>query len=775
MSTEPKKGPNTILIGTTPTDICKKRKQPKSVLLFNKKFLLISFGLCVLTLCYCTVLLFDRYNLICSRIDSSTAQEYHQLVSTPVTIIAGMDLEQYKLIDRLNARGYISTTSPSATQNSSTLEGTNLHLAGPNHPKGDIIHLDGPLVAKITTGTNVAINRILLAPLVLNKFVESIWELRVPLRYRQIPQELITAVLAAEDKHFFSHNGIDFLAVCRAALVNIKKGRITQGGSTITQQLVKIIDKREKRIFSKKFEEILLTLAIELTYSKEEILATYLNNLYLGQLGRFEIRGMEAAANLIIKKRLRDCELTDYAMLAGLIRSPNSASPSKHPIASAKRTATVMKQIKKANLIPSSTQLTSFNSSLFAVLSDPNFLGYYYAQLESEMKRNHFQPLPVSPSLTFQLGLDPFLQKEIMLIMQEDLTSLEQRKGLPANTIQGAMVIIENETGIIKASAGGRDYNKSQFNRAFKAKRQIGSLIKPFVYLPQLGGTSLYAKATQATVIRDSRIKIDFDGSSWTPHNYDKKFLGSITIREALAKSRNIPAVRMGLNTGINMIVRLLQNLRINKKPTEFPSLFLGACEATPATMASAYGTIANGGKLLQPTVIRSVSALGKIIWTPNQPKPLLNSAACYVVLDILQSVFTNGTARNVKNYNGRSISAGKTGTTSKMRDSWFAGFTPQLTAVTWIGRDDNKPVNLSGSNGALPIWAKCMNVAIASTGATSFTPPPGIIFAHINKKSGKLEQFSSSATEKMAFIEGTVPTPNTIEKIALLYRQNKE
>jgi penicillin-binding protein 1B len=765
-----------------PADVYKKQKQKKSkkrkfknILLLNKKFLLVSFVLCLLVLCYCTVLLFDRYNLICSRIDSSIAQEYHKLISTPITIRAGMDMEQLKLIDRLNARGYISSTSPSATQNSYTLEGNNLHLAGPNHPEGTIIHLDGPLVTKITTETNVETDRTILPPLTLNKFVESIWEVRVPLRYTQIPQELITAVLAAEDRHFFSHNGIDFSAVCRAALANIKEGRITQGGSTISQQLVKIIDKREQRIFSKKLEEIVLTLAIELTYSKEDILSTYLNNLYLGQVGRFEIRGMEAAANLILQKRLRDCEPTDYAMLAGLIRSPNSASPSKHPIASAKRTAAVIKQINKANFTPSSTQLTSFNSSLFAVLSNPNFLGYYYDRLESEMKDNHFYPLPVNPPLTFQLGLDPFLQKDIMQIMQDNLASLEQKKGLPANTIQGAMVILENETGIIKASAGGRDYNKSQFNRAFKANRQIGSLIKPFIYLPQLGGTSLYAKATQATIIRDSRIKIDFDGNSWTPHNYDKKFLGFITIREALAKSRNIPAVRMGLKSGIDVIVNLLKSIRINKKPSEFPSLFLGACEASPATMASAYGTIANGGKLLQPTVIRSVSTLGKTIWKGNQPELLLNPAACYVVSDILQSVFTNGTAKSAKNYNGISMSAGKTGTTSKMRDSWFAGFTPQLTAVTWIGRDDNKPINLTGSSGALPIWVKCMNVAIASTGITSFTPPPGIIFANINQKSGKAERLSSPATERMAFIEGTVPTPDTIEKIAIWYQQYQE
>ena len=334
------------------------------------------------------------------------------------------------------------------------------------------------------------------------------------------------------------------------------------------------------------------------------------------------------------------------------------------------------------------------------------------------------------------------------------------------------MVIIENETGIVKASIGGRDFIKSQFNRAFNAKRQIGSLVKPFVYLPQLGGTSLYPQATQATLIRDSRIQINYDGNSWTPHNYDKNFLGTITIREALAKSRNIPAVRMGLKAGINVIAHLLQDIGINKKTENYPSLFLGACEATPAIMASAYGTIANGGKLLQPTVIHSVSILGETIWKANQPQPLLNPAACYVVSDILQSVFTDGTAKNVQDYNGRHSSAGKTGTTSKMRDSWFAGFTPQLTAVTWIGRDDNKPVNLSGSNGALPIWARCMNVAIAATGSTFFNPPPGIIFTHINKKSGKLEKHLSSGTERMAFIEGTVPIPDTIEKVTMWYQQ---
>lgn len=705
----------------------------------------------------------SQFTELTRLIDQILANNYHQLLTRPFIIRRGMDLDAARFLNRLLESGYRRSPDNHCLPGRFFIDGGECIIA--LRPRGGIsrkisLRLNGSVVAAITdTATGRAISSFTLEPLVLTSFLQRIWEIRVPKTYRQIPSDLINAVLATEDQRYFQHPGIDTAGILRAAWVNFRAGRVIQGGSTITQQVVKILLKRKERTLEKKYTEALLALALERKYSKEELLGVYLNNVYLGQAAPFEIRGVGAAAEYILGKDLESLDLAECALLGGLIRSPNSASPLRNPKSAARRTNTVLRQM--ARMGDSLAAGTSVGKRMQRIRHQTLLYqqSWFFDQLERELTNKRILPADISNGrLVIHTTLDPWMQAAAYRKMRSEIARLADRKKISRGRLQGAITIMDPADGGVVALVGGSDYLKYPYNRAVRANRQIGSLVKPFIYLTALGGTGIHGRITQATIINDRPHKFTINGSRWKPHNYDHKYKGNITVRRALVESRNIPAILVGRKVGLKHIVALVQQLHINDNPPRVPALLLGALESTPLRMAAAYSAIANGGSRVWPHLVEQVEKAGKILWSAPAPEPILAPGPCFVVTDMLQEVMVTGTARRSGKMGFHQVAAGKTGTTNKLRDSWFAGFTPEMVTVCWVGRDDNKPARLTGSSGALPLWVATMKEIVGNSESQPFQRPPSIVFADIDQRTGKLSRDHSGSSARMAFVRGTAP-----------------
>ncbi len=542
----------------------------------------------------------------------------------------------------------------------------------------------------------------------LTSFEKSIWEVRYPLAYKMIPEVLKEAIVVTEDKSFFSHHGIDLRGIVRAVLVNIRHRKIVQGGSTITQQLVKTLVGRTGRDFSAKLEETLLALCIDFFYSKDEIFEAYCNTIYMGRVGPFAIHGMQAAARHLLQKEVAELTTKDCALLAGLIRSPNPHSPLRHPERAVSRANTVRQQMRKFSGQPGELKAQPYALN-YLDLQSPELLplAWYYQQVQKELTE---RLRGASPDQVFEiyLALDPALQRQAQYRMNHQLELLEKKKSLEPGSLQSGIAAMDVAGGGVRALVGGRDFNKSRFNRAVDANRQIGSLVKPFVYLTammELPETVPY----QAQLVDDLPFTKRIDGRYWRPTNYDHKYLGRITWRKALAMSRNTPAIRIGESVGLEPVRRTLMVLRINNSPGTGPALFLGAVESSPLKMAAAYRAIAANGVFVKPYFIEEIKSEGKLIYKPRGGKQLFDKGKTDSMTSMLAAVMSEGTGKSVKKYNLETSMAGKTGTSNELHDGWFAGFSSELAMAVWVGRDSNTTMGYTGAASALPVWAQLM------------------------------------------------------------------
>ncbi|HID71061.1 MAG TPA: hypothetical protein EYP35_11590 [Desulfobacterales bacterium] len=705
-----------------------------------------------------------KYATLTALIDQSLTAKYHQLRSAAYTLKIGTDLEAASFLERLGELGYVRHSSQSVSVRQFFVDGDRFYLAIPGtenqNPQFTMLELDGPVVKNIIDlSSNEKIVSLTLPPFTLTSFVDRILEIRIPKTYAEFPPDLITAVLATEDQNYFHHPGIDTFGIVRAIYVNLMAGKVVQGGSTITQQLVKVMLKRRERSLEKKYEEALLALALEQRYTKEELLSVYLNNVYLGHTAPYEIRGMAAAAQYLLGKDLSELDLTECAFLGGLIRSPNSASPLRNPTAAAIRVKTVLGQMaKNGDSLAAEIEI----GGTFSRIRHKNMFDqqvWFFDQLEKELRQKRILPAQAAKGqLIVNTTLDPWFQAKANTSLQHQLERLERKKKIKSGTLQGAVVILDPENGAVRALVGGRNYLKSPFNRAVNAKRQIGSLVKPFVYLAALGGAGVHGIINQATMIEDMPLTVDLGGSIWKPKNYDKRYRGPITARKALVQSRNIPAIKVGQMVGLDTVVQTIKDLGINDTPQKVPALFLGACESTPLRLAAAYGTIANGGRKVKPQFLFSVWLNGKNIISIDPGTPMLAPASCFVLTDMLQGVFENGTAASSRKMGFTQSAAGKTGTTSNLKDAWFAGYTPTLATVAWVGFDDNRSTRLTGASGALPVWVETMNGLVGFGDFGTFVPPAAVEYATIDPSDGQRAGIFTKQPVQMAFVRGTVP-----------------
>lgn len=598
---------------------------------------------------------------------------------------------------------------------------------------------------------------------------------RVLVPLEEIPPQLIKAVLDIEDRRFWDHWGIDLRRVVGALWYNFKARRMVQGASTLTQQLARNLFLTREKTLTRKIKEVLTAIRIEKTYSKREILQMYLNQQYLGH-GAY---GVQAAAQLYFSKDVKDLNLTECALLAGLFKGPVSYSPINHPEKALWRRNLVLKAMAKWGHISPTEAHNAMKAPLELNLKQekegkaPYFVEYVRQQLEEKYGSKILYQDGVSVYTT----LDPRLQHIAEKALEEHLLRLEKRMeaqredtlqvdsaqvdSIYTPRVQGALVAIDPQTGEIKAMVGGRDFRESKFNRAVQARRQPGSAFKPFVY------TAAIDNGYRTTdIILDTPIVLPLeDGELWAPQNYDSTSLGPMTLREGLMLSRNLMAIKLLQKVKPERVVQYAQKMGIKSSLQPVPSLAIGTSEVTLLELTSAYAAFANGGVRVKPFAIRCIVDREGNIIEENYPqkKEALSPQTAYVITDMLKSVIEAGTGYGARRAGFKRPAAGKTGTTDNFTDAWFVGFTPYLVAGVWVGFDDQRSLGerMAGSVAALPIWTAFMKAVHDTLGLlpTEFEVPPGIVRRKICRDSHKLATEYCPHTYTEVFIQGNEPT----------------
>jgi len=616
------------------------------------------------------------------------------------------------------------------------------------------------------------IGKAALEPELLTSILSDQLENRRPVTLDQVPQHLQDAVIVTEDVRFWHHPGVDPLSIVRALFRNVRAGGVTEGASTLTQQLVKNYYLTPERTMRRKMVEAFMAIILDAKYSKREILEAYLNDIYLGRNRSISIVGVGEAAQYYFGKPVSEISVAEAALLAGMIRSPNNYSPFVRPDLALQRRNLVLDLMLKNNKIDKQTYDKAIATPLpkkpFRQKSGLTSIPFYVDRVLQEMGRDYGVKDVKGRGLQIYTAIDLNAQDTAARVLESGLQSLERgsrylrRHGDP---LQGAIIQVDVPAGEIRALVGGRNYDLSQFNRAINARRQIGSLVKPFVYATALEPSLSQQNITEATLVSDTRfvLKRRF-AADWSPRNYEDRYHGTVTVREALEQSMNSASVRVGLASGIPAVIRTAHTLGVQTDISDNPAMLLGAIDIPPIEMADAYSTIARIGSRLPLRTIRFVTDdRGRVLSAEDavQPVQVFPARDMYILTDILKGVLDRGTAAGVRSMGFRLNAAGKTGTTNDKRDAWFIGFTPKTLALTWIGFDDNTPIGLSGGEGAAPIWARYMIAETAGQPNVDFLVPPGIAFVQVDETSGGLgvPQCPPNVVIQEAFKDSTQPT----------------
>ena len=687
-------------------------------------------------------------------------------------IYPGYDIKNRQLISKLDRLAYRKVNKMKLPGDYSyTNKYIDIYLHDFEYPNDDFkgfpvrINLNNQIVTQMNNlDKSTQMDLIKFEPEELAPVFDKNMEKRTLVNLDQIPEALIASIILIEDERFFKHHGVDPKGIARAFLVNLKHMRIVQGGSTLTQQLVKNFFLYPRKSLWRKINEAFLAWRIESKYTKDEILNAYLNEIYLGQRGTASINGVGEAAKHYFAKDISQLTISECATLAGLIRAPSRYNPFNRPENAKKRRDFVLSRVYEAGIISDDQYAESLEEEIITpklriqVISAPYFVDFVKQELEEHFPVDILQ----SEGLRIFTTLDMNLQilAENALINGLNRVSERFKARLPKDKeLQSCLVSITPSTGYVRAMVGGRNYATSQFNRCTQAHRQTGSTFKPFVYLTALDPKRSNQPFTPSTLIPDEEFTIESGGEDWSPLNYDKEFHGLVTVRNALEYSYNVATATLALNAGLKNIVKTAKDAGIESNLESVPALALGAFESTPIEMAYAYSVFANGGIRVKPVTVKQiVTRNGDVLERKRtKVKKMFNSKPIFLVTHILEGVLKTGTAKAAKLYGYKGIAAGKTGTTSNYRDSWFVGYTPKLLALSWVGFDDNTTTTLSGASGALPIWADFMAHA-EPKGERDFIPPKGIILVKVDKQSGKLASKMCPDDIFEAFIEGTEP-----------------
>ncbi len=609
-----------------------------------------------------------------------------------------------------------------------------------------------------------------LEPELVTGLYDRIWEERRLVNLAEVPPLLVRAILAIEDERFYRHRGIDPVAVLRASWANLRSGGIVQGGSTLTQQLMKNFFLSDERSLRRKVQEAVMSLVAERKYSKEEILENYLNEIYLGQKGAQGIFGVSEAAQFYFSKELSQLTVGEMALMAGLIKAPNRYSPYRSVEAAAQRRNVVLGKMLEDKLIARRQYDAALKEAIprRELVKVANDAPYYVDFLKRELAENYAHAVLTAEGFRIFTSLDLQLQKMAERSLAEGLKRLEEtyaylRKRGEEDHLEGAIVVIKPQTGEVKAMVGGRDYQKSQFNRIFQARRQPGSTFKPFTYLAALmyGSEEGGKKFTPVTLVDDSPFTWRYEGQEWTPRNYKDEYFGTVTLRTALEKSLNSATVRIARDIGISKIRDIAYRLGVESPLPALPSVVLGGVEVTPLELGSAFSTLANNGVRTQLLAVKQVMDQGGRVLEKRdiRVEKVITPQLAFMINHLMKGVLDRGTGYGARLQGFNRPAAGKTGTTNDLKDAWFAGYTPDLLAVVWVGFDNQSKLGLSGAQAALPIWTDFMKRATAGMPVTDFTPPAGIKMIDIDPLTGYRATPNCPKVIQEAFFEGEEPT----------------
>ncbi len=740
------------------------------------RFVLFLFTLSVFALLIASIYLLILYLEITSKFEGRIWEYPSKIYSEAQIIYKGQDMPQSFLAGKMKRMGYGKIDSAPQHQGQFRINGKTMeiYLRDFDYPLEKVkgrkvkINFSGDRIADLLeVSPSKEIELLEIEPEILATFYGTMQEERTVVKLEDFPDHLLKAVICAEDFRFFQHHGVDYLGIVRALMQNIRHGRVVEGGSTITQQLVKNLYLTEERTLARKVKEAVMALILEARYPKERIIQVYMNEIYLGQRGPISICGFGEASRFYFGKNVRDLDLSESALLAAMIPSPGSYNPHTHYRESVERRNRLLAQMLDRKMITKEERDRAVSYAPVLARSSEAFrqAPYFVDFLKSQLLELYTEEILQREGLKIFTTLDPFLQSCAERTVERGLSLLERerphliRKG---KKLEACLVSVQPQTGNILAMVGGRDYQKSQFNRVTQAKRQPGSLFKPFVYLTGFIASqqSKDARFTAVTILQDEPYEITSGGKLWKPENYDNDFRGEVTARKALEDSINVPTVRMSEMVGLKNIVTTVRQCGIQSQMRLFPSLSLGSEEVTPLEIAEAYSVIANLGKKATPISIKDVVNLdGKAIEKRRiEIKQVISPQACYLITDILKGAVTRGTARFLIDCGFHSIAAGKTGTTNDYRDSWFMGYTPQILTLTWIGYDDNESTGLSGSSGAMRLWAEYMKSVGENYAIGDFVVPRGIITVSLD--ANNLQKATEKCPEVISeiFIEGTEP-----------------
>lgn len=612
-------------------------------------------------------------------------------------------------------------------------------------------------IEDVAKGKEVSLLR--LEPIQIGSFYPALKEDRVLIKLAQVPKPLKNALIAVEDRDFYDHFGVSPKGIIRALWADLRAGGFVQGGSTLTQQLVKNFYLNSERTLVRKLNEVIMALILEARYSKDEILEAYMNEIYLGQDGARAVHGFGLASQYYFSRSLDELELQHSALLVALVRGPSFYDPNKTPDKAKMRRDMVLDEMADLGYI-TQAQAEQAKRQPLDVVKDahqaisryPAFLDLVRRQLQQEYRNEDL----TSEGLKIFTTLDVEAQESLETAIDATLKKLDkQTKG--DGQLETAAVITRRATGEIAAYAGSREAKAAGFNRPMDSVRQIGSLYKPVVYLTALANPQKY---TVVTPLQDTAIRVPNPGSgTWTPKNYDNREHGTVPLHKALAHSYNLATVRVGMGVGVAHTVKTLRNLGVERPMPVFPSTLLGVGELSPMEVTQMYQTLASDGFVTQPHAIQSVlSQDGKPLQRYGlKVKQSMDPSAVYLLNTVLQEVAREGTAKPVYAYLPREFNvAGKTGTTNDMRDSWFAGFTGDYLGVVWVGRDDNQPAKLTGAQGALQVWGSAMRKI--SREPLKLDPPEDVQTVWIDRANGLRASEACASAARYPFIEGSAP-----------------
>ena len=711
--------------------------------------------------------------LIEEKLRAGPFQSTSMVFSVPLAVTMGDEISPAEIVAQLRRSGY--GDSRSNRMGWFQLRRDSLEVfPGPDSyfdQEAGLIRFSGGRVSQIISlRDNTERVQYLLEPELITNLADRNREKRRLVRFADIPKMLVDAVISAEDKRFFQHAGFDPLRVIKAAYVDVKVGWRREGASTLSMQLARGFWLDQKKTWTRKAAEALITLQLEQKLSKQEIFEYYANQVNLGRRGSFGINGFGEGAKAFFGKDVQQLTLPEAALLAGIIQRPSYTNPFRHPERAVARRNVVLGLMRQNDLITEEqyqqAQATPVRLAPGAVESSeaPFFVDLVHDELQAQFQNHDFQ----SDTYRVYTTLDMNLQREAAEAVRSGLQEVDERlrrqrrfRREDTPEVQVALIALDPDSGAVKALVGGRNYGVSQLNRAL-AKRQPGSSFKPFVYAAALN-TALSGgqrPLTPATLLLDQPTTFWFENKPYAPENFKREYHGEVTLRQALAKSMNVPTVKVAEMVGYGAVEELAQRAGMNLNIQPTPAIALGAYEVTPLEIAGAYTVFADRGVYAKPHFINLIrDRAGSVIYRHRpERKPVLDPRVAYVMVNLMEEVLRSGTGAAVRGRGFLLPAAGKTGTS---RDGWFAGFTSRLLCVVWVGFDDNRELNLEGAHSALPIWTEFMKRAHQYREyrtVSEFTPPDGVVSMEIDAATGLLATRACPNVRTEVFITGTQP-----------------